>query len=165
MIGDRHRLAHGGVVVHASVLARRDGDVCQIFTGGAEFVHMPLRRKSMIGNGGEMAPGLFPVLIAVANRITRRRIGCAAFTRVHAHDGVRHAGFDGHDRVLDHGNRRRAAERQVGSVVRVHARHVRHSDGVASMGIVVRLIGDEAVDVGRLYAGVVQTCLDAFEMQ
>ena len=93
------------------MLARRDSDVRQIFASRAELVHMALRGESVIRHCGEVAPGLLPVLVAVANRIARRRIGRAALARMHAQDGVRHAGFDGHDRVLHHGDGRRAAER------------------------------------------------------
>ena len=165
MIGDGHRLAHGGVAVHAGVFPRRDRDVGEIFAGGAEVVHMALRGKSMIGDGGKMSPGFFPMLIAVADRIARRRIGGAALARVHAQDGVRHAGFDGHDRVLHHGDRRGAAERQIGGVVRPHARHVRHPDCVTSVRVVERLVGDEAVHVGCFEAGVIEAGFDALEMQ
>lgn len=104
MIGDGHRLAHGGVAVHAGMLAGRDGDMGDIFAGCAEVVHLTLGGKGMIGDGGEMAPGLFPMFVAVADRISRRRVRGAAFARVHAHDGVRHAG------VLHHCDRRRTAE-------------------------------------------------------
>ena len=144
---------------------RRDRDVGEIFAGGAEVVHVALRGESMIGHGGKMAPRFFPMLVAVADRIARRRIGSAALARVHAQDGVRHAGFDGHHRVLHHGDRRGAAERQIGGVVRTHARHVGHPDGVTSVRVVERLVGDEAVDVGCFEAGVIEAGFDALEMQ
>src|SRR5258705_12992755 len=64
MIGDGHWLAHGGVAVHAGVFPRCDGDVSEIFAGGAEIMHMALRGKSVIGHGGKMPPRFFPMVIA-----------------------------------------------------------------------------------------------------
>ena len=84
VIGDGHRLAHGGVAIHAGMFPCCDRDVGEIFACGAELVHMALRGESVIGDGGEMAPGLFPMLVAVADRIARRRIGRAALARMHA---------------------------------------------------------------------------------
>ena len=157
--------SHGRVLVQACVLARRHRDMGQIFAGGAELVHVALRGEGVIGDGGEMAPRLFPMLVAVADRMARRRIGSGAFARMDAHDRVGHAGFDGHHRVLDHGDRGRATESEIRGISWAHARHIRHAHGVTSVRIVKRLVGDEAVDLRGFDPGVVEASFDAFEME
>lgn len=112
-----------------------------------------------------MSPGFLPVLVAVTDRMARGWIGSAALARVDAHHGIGHPGFDRHDRVLDHGDGRGATQGEVRGVIGVHARHVRHPDRITPVRIVKRLVGDEAVNVGGFNAGVVQTSLDAFQME
>ena len=75
VIGDGHRLAHGRVLVQARVLAGRHRDMRQVFAGGAELVHVALRGEGVIGDSGKMSPRFFPMLVAVADRMARRRIG------------------------------------------------------------------------------------------
>ena len=144
------------------MLARCHRDMREVFAGGAELVHVALRGKGMIGDGGKMSPGFFPMLVAVADRMARRRIGSAALARMDAHHRVGHPGLDGHHRVLDHGDGRRAAEGKIGGVVGVHTRHIRHPNRVTSVRVVKRLVGDEPVDIGGFDAGVVEARFDAF---
>ena len=137
----------------------------EVFAGGAELVHVALCGKSMVGDSGKVSPRFFPVLIAVADRMARRRIGRAALARMHAHHRVGHPGFDGHHRVLNHGDGRRAAEGKIRGVVGTHTRHVRHPNRVTSMRVVERLVGDEPVHVGRGDTGVVKASFDAFQVE
>ena len=124
MILDGHRFSHRRILVQAGVLACRHCDMGEIFAGGAEFVHMALGGEGVIGDGREMAPRFFPMFVAMANRVAGRRIGSGAFARMHAHDRFRHARFDCHHGVLDHRDRGRAAEREIGRISRAHARHI-----------------------------------------
>ena len=162
---DGDGLLHGGVGVEGRVPAGGDGDLRQVLAAGAELVHVALGRQRVARGGCEMPPGPLPVLIAPADGVAGRGVSGGALARVHAQDRVAHAGLDGHDCVLHHGDGRGAAEGQVGGVDRRDPGHVGQPHRVAPVGVVQGLVGEKPVHRVAADAGVVETLADRLQVQ
>ena len=162
---DGDGLLHSGVGVQGRVPPGGDGDLRQVLAAGAELVHVALGRQGVAGRGREVPPGPLPVLVATADGVAGGGVSGGALARVHAQHRAAHAGVDGHDRVLHHGDGRGAPQGEVGGVDRGDAGHVRQPHSVAPVGVVQRLVGEEPVHRVAADAGVIETLPDRFEMQ